>query len=191
MKEERTVRGAASRFTHRIAEASDVPSIMALMHISIEHNMKAFLSEPEIQAAKTTMGFDHTLLEDRTYFVIETATDPTKTMVGCGGWGLRRTLYGGSHSPGRDDRFLDPSSEPARIRAMYTHPDWTRQGIGSLLLELGESSAREAGFQTIELGSTLAGEPLYRARGYYEYGRDVHTSPGEPENVIIRMRKAL
>ncbi|MEL6189444.1 MAG: GNAT family N-acetyltransferase, partial [Myxococcota bacterium] len=79
----------------------------------------------------------------------------------------------------------------ARIRAMYTHPDFTRQGVGTLLLELGEDAARKAGFATIELGSTLAGEPLYRARGYLEVDRVTHTGANGEPNVVIRMRKSL
>ena len=57
----------------------------------------------------------------------------------------------------------------ARIRAMYTHPQWVR-GIGSLY-PVGREAARAAGFTRIALGSTLAGEPLYLAHGYAEVRR--------------------
>lgn len=164
---------------------------MALMRAAITENMKAFLSPPEIAAAQETMGLDMTLIEDGTYFIIETRQEGETVPVACGGWGKRRTLYGGDHTAGRDDSFSDPGSEPARIRAMYTHPDWTRCGIGSLLLTLGENAARAAGFKTIELGSTLAGEPLYRARGFVEFDRDTHIAANGSENVVIRMRKSL
>ena len=74
---------------------------------------------------------------------------------------------------GRDDSLADPDHDAARIRAMYTHPEWSRQGIGTLLLELGEEAARNAGFKTIELGSTIPGEPFYLARGFTEGSREV------------------
>lgn len=179
------------RFRHRIAGNEDVPALIELMRVAIEVNMQAFLSPAEIEAAKETMGVDQTLIEDGTYFVIETDGEGAPRMAGCGGWGKRRTLYGGNHSPGRDDSFSDPATEPARIRAMYTHPDFTRQGIGTLLLDLGEDAARKAGFRTIELGSTLAGEPLYRARGYVEFHRVTHTGANGEPNVVIHMRKPL
>jgi len=74
---------------------------------------------------------------------------------------------------------------------MYTHPDWTRHGIGTLLLMLGENAAREAGFKAIELGSTIPGEPLYLALGYKEVNRETMIADNGAENVIIRMLKML
>jgi GNAT superfamily N-acetyltransferase len=161
------------------------------MQTAITENMKPFLSAAEIVAAQETMGVDRTLIEDRTYFVIESLLDGKSIMVGCGGWGKRKTLYGGDHTTGRDDTFSDPAVDAARIRAMYTHPSWIRRGIGSLLLDLGESSAREAGFKTIELGSTIAGEPFYIARGYKEVGRKIHAGANGANKVVIRMAKSL
>jgi GNAT superfamily N-acetyltransferase len=178
-------------FSHRVATETDRPAIIELMRLAIAENMRAFLTPAEIEAAQETMGVDQTLLDDGTYFVIETKHNGKTVMVGCGGWGKRRTLYGGDHTVGRDDAFSDPATEPARIRAMYTHPEWTRRGIGTLLLKLGENAAREAGFRTIELGATLPGEPLYRARGYREISRETHIAGNGSDNVVIRMSKNL
>jgi GNAT superfamily N-acetyltransferase len=179
------------KFTHRIANQNDVDAIIQLMRASIEVNMKSFLSTEEIEAAKETMGVDNSLIIDQTYFVIETQVDAETILVGCGGWGKRKTLYGGDHTTGRDDRLSDPATEPARIRAMYTHPDWTRKGIGGLLLDIGEEAARKEGFKTIELGSTIPGEPLYRAKGYVEVSRDVFPGENGSDNTVIKMVKAL
>lgn len=179
------------KFTHRIATEADIPAIMEVMQASIAENMKDFLSAEEIAAAQSTMGLDTTLLEDGTYFAIETVHEGKTVMVGCGGWGKRKTLYGGNHTKGRDDSFANPATDAARIRAMYTHPDWTRRGIGTLLLDLGEDAARKAGFKSIELGSTVPGEPLYQARGYVEYDREEHADANGAVNTVIHMRKAL
>lgn len=179
------------KFTHRVAQEADTDAIRRLMQASIAENMKAFLSASEIEAAKETMGVDKTLIEDGTYFLIETIHEGNRVLVGCGGWGKRKTLYGGDHTVGRDDSLSNPSTDAARIRAMYTHPAWTRNGIGTLLLELGEDAARKAGFKTIELGSTVPGEPLYQARGYVEVGRKVETAANGSENTVIKMVKAL
>jgi len=179
-----------TQFTHRLAGPDDIPAIERLMQQAIDGNMRAFLTAPEIEAAQESMGVDMTLIEDRTYFLIESGGG-TPVLVGCGGWGKRRTLYGGDHTRGRDDSFSDPSVDAARIRAMYTHPDWIRQGVGSLLLDLGESAARDAGFRTIELGSTIPGEPFYLARGYREVSRETHVAANGSESTVIKMVKRL
>ena len=180
-----------SELTHRLAEARDAPQIAELMRISIAKNMKSFLSPAEVEAAKETMGVDWTLIEDGTYFLVETVRDQKRILVGCGGWGRRRTLYGGDHTAGRDDTYSDPEVDAARIRAMYTHPSWVRRGIGTLLLALGEAAARDAGFKTIELGATIPGEPFYLARGYREVERTTHIAANGASNVVIKMVKNL
>ena len=177
--------------THRLATSADVPEIAELMRVSILENMKAFLSSAEVEAAQETMGVDWTLIEDKTYFVIETVQRAQRVMIGCGGWGKRRTLYGGDHTVGRDDSYSDPVVDAARIRAMYTHPSWIRRGVGTLLLELSEAAARDAGFKTIELGSTIAGEPFYLAREYKEVDRDTHIAANGAKSVVIKMEKQL
>lgn len=177
--------------THRIALTADVPLITELMDLSIAENMKAFHTEAEIEAARASMGIDQTLIEDRTYFIVQLNEAGRTYTVGCGGWGKRRTLYGGDHTKGRDDSLSDPATEPARIRAMYTHPDWTRRGVGTYLLNIAEQAAREAGFKTIELGSTLPGEPLYLARGYLEVHRLTEVTENGAINTVITMRKQL
>lgn len=178
-------------FTHRIAKETDIPVIRDLMDASITTNMRAFLSEAEVQAAREAMGVDKSLIADGTYFIIETRVDDQPVMVACGGWGKRKTLYGGDQTEGRDDSLSDPAVDAARIRAMYTHPDWTRKGLGTLLLDLGENAAREAGFKTIELGSTVPGLPLYEARGYTAFYKDEQRGSNGEIKTIIHMRKSL
>ena len=183
--------GTELSISHRVATADDVPALIELMQLSIEENMKAFLSTAEIEAAKETMGVDQTLINDGTYFLIEATHNGEKVLVGCGGWGKRRTLYGGNRTAGRDDSYCDPQTEAARIRAMYTHPQWTRRGIGSLLIQLGEDAARKAGFRRMELGATVAGEALYLARGYREVSREIHCGANGADSVVIKMEKLL
>ena len=178
-------------FTHRLAITTDIPKIEELMRVSIKENMKSFLSLAEIEAAKETMGIDLTLIQDETYFVIETLHLGQKMMVGCGGWGKRKTLYGGVHTLGRDDSYSDPVVDAARIRAMYTHPSWIRCGIGTLLLKLSEVAARNAGFKIIELGATIPGEPFYLARKYKEVIRNTHMSGNGSQSIVIKMQKTL
>jgi len=52
------------------------------MGLSISHNMKSFLSPTEIEAAKETIGVDRSLIDDQTYFVIETNYVDKIIMIG-------------------------------------------------------------------------------------------------------------
>ena len=159
--------GVVTVFSHRLARPADIPAIAALMARAIARLQLAFLSPAQIAASAQSMGLDTQLIDDGTYFVIEEDGELESVLVGCGGWSRRATLYGGNHSADlRDDRLLDSTSEPARIRAMYTDPTYVRRGIGRLILALCEDAARKAGFARLELMATAAGEPLYLACGY-------------------------
>lgn len=149
--------------TIRTATEADIPAIAALMALAIETLQQGFLTPAQIEASKVGMGLDRQLIEDGTYFCVEEGA----VLVGCGGWSRRATLYGGNHSAGRDPRLLDPATERARIRAMYTHPDHVRKGIGRLILDTAERAAAAEGFHAIEMAATMAGKPLYLACGYH------------------------
>lgn len=150
-------------FTHRLATHDDVPAISALMDRAIVQLQSPFLTPEQVAASRRTMGLDTQLIDDGTYFAVLEGD----VLVGCGGWSRRATLYGGNHSAElRNDRLLDPRTEPARVRAMYTDPDHARRGIGRLILELAEAAARSEGFSRVELMATLSGEQLYRTAGY-------------------------
>ena len=146
----------------RHAARDDASAIAALMELAIGELQKGFLTPKQIAASRAGMGLDLQLIDDGTYFCVE----EDGALVGCGGWSRRATLYGGNHSAGRDSRLLDPASEQARIRAMYTHPEHTRKGIGRLILAPAELAAHEEGFGEVVLCATMAGKPLYLACGY-------------------------
>jgi GNAT superfamily N-acetyltransferase len=152
-----------AQLTQRLASREDIPTISRIMERAIAELQRPFLSPEQIAASHLSMGLDTQLIDDGTYFLIER----DGAAAGCGGWSRRATLYGGNHATAlRDDRLLDPATEPARIRAMYTDPDFARQGVGRLILGLCEAAAREAGFKRLEMMATRAGEPLYTACGY-------------------------
>jgi GNAT superfamily N-acetyltransferase len=132
------------------------------------------------------MGLDTQLIEDKTYFVI----DQDGALAGCGGSSRRATLYGGDQSPGRDAALLDPAKDAARMRDMYTHPDFTRRGVGRLVLSLYEEAARAEGFTPVELMATMAGEPLYRACGYIQTEGVTDARSGVPVP-LLGMQKSL
>jgi GNAT superfamily N-acetyltransferase len=166
---------------------SDLSELRALSEIAIQQLIGAYLDPERVAASFEIMGIDQQLIEDGTYFVIEAEG----RIAGCGGWSRRATLIGHHHTAGRDGRLLDPRSEAARVRAMYTHPDFVRRGIGRRILELCEAAARREGFHALELIATVAGEPLFRAQGFAVLERiEVPTSLGVSVP-CARMRREL
>jgi len=157
------------------------------MALAIDGLQSEFLSPAQVIASRAIMGLDTQLVEDGTYLLAEREG----VIAGCGGWSRRATLYGGDHSTDlRDPKFLDPTRDPARIRAMYTHPTFARQGVGRLILSECEKAAAAAGFSVAELMATLSGERLYVASGY----QPVEAVEVKVEGVVVplvRMRKSL
>ncbi|MBT8428133.1 MAG: GNAT family N-acetyltransferase [Erythrobacter sp.] len=170
----------------RLARQEDAPAIAALMQLAIEQLQQGYLTSEQIEASKAGMGLDALLIEDGTYFCVEDNGE----LAGCGGWSRRATLYGGNHSAGRDPRLLDPANERARIRAMYTHPDHVRKGVGRLVLETAEAAARAEGFREIEMAATMAGKPFYERCGY-AVETEWHDTNGAVPVPLATMAKAL
>lgn len=172
---------------HRLATSKDMPQLERLMHAAIRELLPQFLVPEKVEASFAVMGLDTQLIEDSTYFVVEV----DGKLAGCGGWSRRATLFGHNHTAGRENRLLDPLSEPARIRAMYTHPDFVRRGVGRYILLKCEEAAKAEGFTRAELGATAGGEPLYRACGYSEIERMQVPTPSGVTVPITRMGKIL
>jgi GNAT superfamily N-acetyltransferase len=172
--------------THRVATADDIPALEAVMDAAIGELQRGFLTPDQIASSRMIMGLDRQLIVDGTYFVVEHGDE----VAGCGGWSRRATLYGGDHTPGRDAALLDPSNEPARVRAMYTNPAFARRGVGRLILKLCEDAARAEGFTRLELMATLSGQPLYAAYGFAPI-EAIEDDRGGAAVPLVRMGKAI
>ena len=175
-----------AEFTSRLAATADVPALTVLMDAAIAELQRSFLDEVQIASSRAIMGIDSQLIDDGTYFVVESDSD----IAGCGGWSRRATLYGGNQTPGRDSQLLDPAVDPARVRAMYTNPAYARRGVGRLILSLCEAAAAAEGFTRLELMSTLAGEPLYTAYGFRPLER-LEDATGGAAVPLVRMEKPV
>jgi GNAT superfamily N-acetyltransferase len=162
----------------RLATPEDVPVLRELIEASVRRLQKEDYTSAQIEGAlNTVFGVDSQLIADGTYIVAEAPSSAEAsgqganatskwTIVGCGGWSKRKTLYGSDHWTSREDALLDPQRDAAKIRAFFIHPDWARQGVGTLILDACEQAARAAGFSRYEMGATLTGTKLFAARGY-------------------------
>lgn len=178
----------SNELTHRLAQLDDLDELHQIMARSIAHLQSDYLTPEQIAASHKVMGLDSQLVRDGTYFIVECGG----RIAGCGGWSFRATLYGGDDSlVAREPETLDPLTDAAKIRAMYTDPDFVRRGVGTYILSLCEEAARQAGFARVELMATAAGVPLYRSRSYEAVTDVQYTAVDDVEVPLLRMEKSL
>ena len=172
----------------RTARPEDADTLRALIEDSVRRLQADDYTPAQIEGALGhALGLDTQLIADGTYFIAEISG----VMVGCGGWSYRRTLFGSDGGPGRENQFLNPVTDAAKIRAIFVHPDWARRGIGTAILKHCEDAAMAAGFRRFEMGSTLTGVPLYTLKGYVARERiDVPLPNGEALPVVKMTKDA-
>jgi GNAT superfamily N-acetyltransferase len=172
----------------RKAMLEEREAIKQLIAESARQLSREHYNDRQIEAAIVTVfGVDTDLIADGTYFVAEIDGE----LAGCGGWSKRKTLFGGDQYSSRDVGYLDPASEPAKIRAFFIHPDHARKGIARAILSHCESEARAQGFHALELMATLPGVEFYKSCGFTETGSfDLEMTP-QVKLELVPMRKEL
>lgn len=181
------------QFAIRLATQADIPALRELIDVSVRVLQREDYSAEQLEAALgTAYGVDTQLIADRTYYVVESLQSSRDSIkAACGGWSMRKTLYGSDHGPYRDNARLDPSKDAAKIRAFFVHPDWTRHGLATLILKTCEDVAYARGFRRFEMGATLTGVPMYAARGYAEIERIEVPLPNGLTLPVVRMGKTI
>ena len=173
----------AEPYRVRPAERSDIPAIERLIERSVRELSVSYYEPAQIESALEFMfGVDSQLVDDGTYHVIEAEGE----LVAAGGWSRRRTLFGGDQWKHGADELLDPAREPARIRAFFVDPSWSRRGLGRALFDASLRDAKAAGFRGLELMATMPGEPLYRA---LEFIADERIELALPDGVRVPLVK--
>jgi len=173
---------------HRLARDQDVPALEKLIPISTRALQAPYYSTAQIEAALGPIfAVDRQLIRDGTYFVIENET----TIIGCGGWSKRKSLYGGDNARPSENAKLDSRHDSARIRAFFVHPSWARRGIGKCILKACEDAIVSAQFRKVDLVATLAGEPLYAAFGYSAVERYEIPMANDLTLPVVRMTKSF
>ncbi|MDE3201055.1 MAG: GNAT family N-acetyltransferase [Acidobacteriota bacterium] len=183
----------AAHFHLRPATADDISALHALIEASVRVLKAGDYTPAQMNGALgTVLGVDTQRIHDGTYFVAESRADDDELMrmAGCGGWSKRKTLFGANAGPRREPELLDPKVDAAKVRAIFVHPAFARQGLGSMILAHVEAEAAAAGFTRYEMGSTLTGVPLYRLKGYVEV-EEIHVPLKNGEVLpVIKMVKA-
>jgi GNAT superfamily N-acetyltransferase len=180
------------QFAIRLARQEDIPQLRVLIEQSVRVLQRDDYSAEQLDAALgTAYGVDTQLIADGTYYLVEAAAAGEEVLVACGGWSMRKTLYGSDHGPFRDNSMLEPARDAAKIRAFFVHPDWTRRGLATLILKTCEEAAYARGFRRFEMGATLTGVPMYAARGYKAKERLEVPLPNGLTLAVVRMGKTV
>jgi GNAT superfamily N-acetyltransferase len=180
--------------TVRLATRDDIPALDALIEASMRALSVGYLSDEQVQAElKFVISPDSAMIDDGTLFV---ALAPDGSFAGMGGWSRRRALYGGdefkhTHAADLPDTLVDPRTEPARIRQMFTHPDWARRGVARGLFESARGAAEREGFRSLVLTATLAGIPLYESLGFRIDRRYIDRLPNGIEVPVAEMSRSI
>jgi GNAT superfamily N-acetyltransferase len=149
------------RSTLRKAQWNDVEPVLALHKLVLSRLGHQEYTPTQMGALLQRMPtLDDHLIEGQTYFVHEV----DGAIVSCGGWSAHTPRYAtllnqGAHEAG---------ARTAYIRAMYTHPEWKRRGLGRQIIAAAEREIRAAGIRDVALDAMLTGVPLFRAVGYRE-----------------------
>ncbi|KAF2190770.1 acyl-CoA N-acyltransferase [Zopfia rhizophila CBS 207.26] len=182
----------SQKYQFRKATPADIPALSSMIEMSLRGLSKNHYTQAEMDGSIGFLfGPDTLLIHDSTYFILHPVDSPD-TICACGGWSFRRTLYGADTAPGRIPEARDPKKERASIRAIFTHPDWARRGLGTMMMRYCEEQARAGGFERLEMGSTLTGVALYEQCGYMRSGKeDLVKCPNGAGIRIVHMIKNL
>ena len=190
-------------FHIRLATFEDVPVLRELIAASVRGLQTEDYTPAQIEGAlKTVFGVDSQLIADGTYLLAEIGPGAAERaeprtgasngmIVGCGGWSKRKSMYGGDSVRAGEDAQLDRHRDPARVRAFFVHPVWARRGIGRSIMVACERAIIEAGFRSVDIVATLAGEPLYASFGYAVVERYEIAMTGGLRLPVIRMTRNM
>lgn len=147
---------SARSFLIRIANPGDSEAVSVLLVASYSSLLAArYDCDLLSRALPHFTKANPALLACATYYVAE--REPGN-LVGCGGWTTAKPGSG------------EIREGEAHIRHFATHPEWTRQGIGSALLTRCINDARSFGIRKLHCLSTLNAESFYRAAGFETVG---------------------
>jgi predicted N-acetyltransferase YhbS len=143
-------------FSIRIAKPTDAEALSALLEASYSSLLAACYDGDLLSHALPHFTkANPALLVCGTYYVAESESG---NVVGCGGWTAAKP--GGA----------EITEGEAHIRHFAVHPKWTRQGVGSTLLNRCITDSRSIGIRKLHCLSTLYAEHFYRAVGFESVG---------------------
>lgn len=139
-------------FGIRAADPDDFRAVSSLLTASYTQLLAAdYESDLMARALPLMTRANPQLLASGTFYVVENRAGD---LIGCGGWSKQ--------PPGSGETRQDM----AHIRHFATDPDWTRQGVGTLILTRCLQGAKDAAIRILECNSSLGSIEFYRTSGF-------------------------
>ena len=155
------------------------------MDAAIAELQRRFLDDDQISSSRAIMGIDTQLIDDGTYFVVESEGGSPAAVAGAVG----RPSTAATHARSRQQAARPDGRPGARAGDVHESGPCPTGGRPPDPLTLRTAAASE-GFTRLELMSTLSGEPLYTAYGFRPLERLLDATGGAPVP-IIRMDKPV
>ena len=171
----------------RPATERDFTAVSELAGASARQTPQGTYTPAQMAGLAELAVIDRTLIADGTYFVIEIGG----LICASGGWSRWPDLIHNDNPGPNRGVPLDPATDSARIRHLYTHPEFGGRGLGRALLATAESAARLAGFHSGEMIATPAGQRLYASAGWRSSGQVKLRTRNGATLAAVRMTKSF
>jgi len=151
----------------RFAKSNEIKKIHCLIEVSAKHLQVGFYKPKTIVEGLELVSGINQMVNEGTFFVAEAAGD----IVACGGY---------------SNKGIEKKAE---LRAFFVHPENSRKGLASAILERCIDELEKSGVNELSLAATLVGEPFYRKHGFDDLSREsIILSSGSSFEVVNMYR---
>ncbi|NLR91420.1 GNAT family N-acetyltransferase [Flammeovirga agarivorans] len=152
------------------AKINSIHKINEMIDISVNVLQKKYYKESTIIVGKELIQGIEDLILNHSFYI---ATLDHK-IIGCGGFKIDTI-----------------QSDITEFKSFFVHPDYAKQGIGSLLLEYCISLCKKLSLKKIVLTSTLSGVPLYHKFGFEKIKSNQILLSNNDYFEVIEMQRSL
>lgn len=152
---------------------ADLPTVRALHALAFRQLAASHHDAAQIAAHEALIAADDYAADVARSNLILAHCDQTGSLIATAGW-------------------LPMSERPdtARIRKVFVHPGWARQGLATALVRAAERAAATAGYPHLYVRANINAVPLYQKMGYRAEAEGLMPAGGAALPVVYMTRPA-